>query len=390
MLQQQQIHAIIVAVNRFDRGVKPLLIMEGDKMGLSIKWDITYRCNLKCDHCINGEYLSDSEDEISYEGITNIVDKISQNIKIDYIHFLGGEPLVRKDFVDILLYLDKKGIKFGFNTNGLLFNKGVIEQIGHLKNFDTIILSLEGPNTEINDKIRGKNVFNVLLKRMELIKEYREQHPESSFKLCVNTVLTVLNYKYIADIIALCEQEGADELNLLEFIEEGNGVGKHLSINTQQYFETIKTVADYYTNGSNRVKIVPKFARPLAIKYASQCLGMKFPEIQHACGAGATFLFIDNQGRVSPCDRECHRNSAGYNLNENDFEPMWESERFSKPFAIYNGDKIYQNLSPCNGCEYLCEECFPCYLDINKNVKSEMNQCKLLLNEITKITREGA
>ena len=68
-------HAIIVAVNRFDRGVKPLLIMEGDKMGLSIKWDITYRCNLKCDHCINGEYLSDSEDEISYEGIRNIVDK---------------------------------------------------------------------------------------------------------------------------------------------------------------------------------------------------------------------------------------------------------------------------------------------------------------------------
>ncbi len=351
-------------------------------MGLSIKWDITYKCNLLCDHCINGNYLNNFGDEVSYEEITRIIDEISECIPIDYIHFLGGEPLTRKDFLDILFYLDKKNIRYGFNSNGLLLNKAVLNQIGYLKCFDSVVVSLEGPNAEINDMIRGKNVFNILLDRMKTINKFKEEHPESLFKICVNTVVTSLNYEYISDIIKLCEQENIDELSLLEFIEDGHGIGKKLSLEPQQFLSVVKTVGENYTNNNSRLKIIPKFARPLAKNYARQCLDLDFPDIEHGCGAGATTLFLDNCGFIYPCDRERKFSNNKYKLKGNDFWKMWNSESFCKPFSIYFGDEVYKNISPCNQCEYLCDKCFPCYLGVNTDKESKMQMCSKMKEEM--------
>lgn len=358
-------------------------------MGLSLKWDITYRCNLMCNHCINGNYLSNSGEEVSYGEITKIIDEISACIPIDYIHFLGGEPLTRKDFIDILYYLETKGIKYGFNSNGLLLNKSVFEKIGHLKTFDSIVVSLEGPTPEINDKIRGKNVFNILLDRIRMINSYRKDNRESGFKLCVNTVVTSANCEYISDIVDLCEKENVDELSLLEFIEEGNGKGQNLSLSSEQFFDVIKLVAEKYTYDRRKMRIIPKFARPLAKDYARECLKLEFPDIVHGCGAGATSLFLDNCGFVYPCDRGRNFNVHGYKLKGGDFWKMWNTDSFSKPFSVYFGDTIYKNVVPCNRCEYLCEECFPCYLGVKEDVKSEMQMCRMMKEKIMEIKGES-
>lgn len=357
-------------------------------MGLSLKWDITYKCNLMCDHCINGDYLSNSGDEVSYEEIVKIIDEISECIPIDYIHFLGGEPLTRKDFIDVLYYLESKNIKYGFNSNGLLFNKEVLQRIGHLKCFDSIVISLEGPNAEVNDKIRGKNVFNILIDRMRAVNYYKERNPESTFKLCVNTVVTAMNYEYIPDIIALCEREDVAELSLLEFIEDGNGKGKNLSLKPEQFLNVVRLVAENYTYKKGKMKIIPKFARPLAKNYANACLNLEFPDIAHGCGAGATSLFLDNHGFVYPCDRERKFNDHKYKMEGNDFWKMWNSEDFARPFSIYFGDEIYKNIIPCNQCEYLCESCFPCYLGVREDVESEMQMCRIMKEKIAASTNE--
>lgn len=353
-------------------------------MGLAIKWDITYKCNLMCGHCINGHYLNNLEDEINYEEFTRIIENITLTTPIEYIHFLGGEPLTRKDFIEILYYLEQKNIKFGFNTNGLLLNEDLIEKIGEYRFFDTIILSMEGPNAEINDNIRGNNTYNLLMNRMEIIKKYRREHLQSKFKLCINTVLTNLNCNYIMDIIKLCENQAVDELNLLQYIEEGNGEGKKLAMNAEQFLNVIKNIASYYTFGERKVNIVPKFARPLAKKYAEQCLNMDFPDIEHACGAGADTLFIDNKGIIYPCDRSRKYKIAGENLVKEDFMEIWKSDKFSEPFSMYSGDKIFADVIPCNQCEYLHEQCNPCYMNIQNDDVKEASGCRILLEEIKK------
>lgn len=346
-------------------------------MGLVIKWDITYKCNLMCDHCINGNYLNQNEDELTLSEVKAIIDKIHSHIPIEHIQFLGGEPLTRTDFIDILSYLNSKGIRFGFNTNGLLITSKQINQLGTFSNFDSVILSVEGPNAEVNDAIRGKSVFNILINRIRLLNNYKKQNPDSNFKIFVNTVLTSKNYEYVADMIELCKKENINELNLLEFIEGGNGVGKSLSLNNEQFLQVIKTVAQKYSDGLGNLVVVPKFARPMAKKYVKECLNLEFPTISHTCGAGSSFLYLDNRGTMYPCDRERECGCNGTKILDEVFWNIWDSEDYTKPFTRYYGSNTYKNLFPCNECEYLGEECFPCHLLVDETKDSQMGQCVL-------------
>lgn len=38
-------------------------------MGVTIKWDITYKCNLNCNHCINGKYHNKDYKKIKFKFI---------------------------------------------------------------------------------------------------------------------------------------------------------------------------------------------------------------------------------------------------------------------------------------------------------------------------------
>ena len=349
------------------------------KMSINLKWDITYKCNLMCGHCINGNYLNQNENELSFDEVKKIVDLIHEKVGVERIQFLGGEPLTRKDFIDILEYLDAKGIAFGFNTNGLLINSASIERLGRLQNFDSVTLSLEGPTEEINDAIRGKRVYNILLDRMKQLIQYKQKNPSANFHVSVNMVVTSQNYNYIAEMIELCRKENISELNLLEFIEEGNGVGKHLSLSREQLLDAIKTVAEQYTkHRGEQLKIIPKFVRPMAIDYARHCLNLNFPEIIHGCGAGSTLAFLDNCGRIYSCDR--YRNYKGVETGkwvlQEDFWDIFDSKEFTEPFSIYYGDEMYKEMTPCNNCKYLYESCMPCYL-CKKEPEKEMKLCKL-------------
>lgn len=343
-------------------------------MGIVIKWDITYKCNLFCEHCINGNFLEKNPNEVTFKEAVRIIDNISSYIDIDRIHFLGGEPLTRKDFIDILEYLDSKQIKFGFNTNGLLFAGKNMERICSLANLDSVILSIEGPNAEVNDNIRGKNVFNILIDRLNKVRQYRKS---SDFNVIVNMVVMKTNYIYIKDMVKLCDDFGVDEINFLEFIEDGNGTGSGLSLSDDEFIDCINSIARL-DNEDYNVKMIPKFTRPLAIDYARECLGLDFPLAVHACGAGTNSIFIDNNGIVYNCDRDRNLNGNGYDLTKDSFDKIWDETYFTKPFTVYQGSELYNNVEPCNGCKYLYKECFPCYLKIQKDQLQTIKRCKLL------------
>lgn len=83
-----------------------------------IRWDITGSCNLKCKHCQASKYYNSnlSKKDLSTEQVFSIIDKISQ-IGVDNVALLGGEPLMRKDIIEILKYFKSKNIKTSLNTN---------------------------------------------------------------------------------------------------------------------------------------------------------------------------------------------------------------------------------------------------------------------------------
>ena len=65
---------------------------------------ITRKCNLDCDYCFQKD---NTKSDLSNMEIKRIIDKLySHGTRI--LSFLGGEPTIRKDFVDLVKYANKK------------------------------------------------------------------------------------------------------------------------------------------------------------------------------------------------------------------------------------------------------------------------------------------
>lgn len=338
-------------------------------MGLSIKWDITYACNLYCKHCINGDYLNRRDNSISFGDFKKIIDNISATSKIDYIHFLGGEPTVRKDFIEICTYLDYKKIKFGFNTNTLKLNTNYIRKLMNLNYLDNIVISLEGPNEQINDIIRGKSVFKIIDRTLDNMKELGFDFK----KVTINTVISKLNYRYLSALIEYCISKNIEQLDLLELIEAGNAAGSGLSLNYAQKLDALISIIPYL---DQKIKIVPKFVMPMTVNYINNKYSANIEYPEHGCNAGISFIYINNLGNVYSCDRIRNYGLENKNINliDTNFKDVWTNAEFSNVFKLIES-KHYENISPCKECEYFRGICYPCPIDM-KNIY-KIKECEL-------------
>ena len=335
-------------------------------MSISIKWDITYKCNLFCDHCINGNSLSNTNTEPSLEETKQIINHLSEK-NIDYIHLLGGEPTMQQNFIEILNYFNEKNIPFGFNTNGLLLgHNNMIHDIAHLKCFRNIVFSIEAPIAEINDSIRGKAVFEKTISNVEKMVRYKKENDLQHFHITINMVLCQTNKDYLIPMIKYCVALGVDELCLLQLIAQGNAQDKNISLTFDDELKLVKEIADIYSSVKDVIRIVPRFVRPMAIDYANKVLGKEFPSIEHGCGAGTKFAYITNQGMLYPCDRyqqaviEKCDNPKALSLIDNSFDEIWKLDGFGDIFSCISHEDFCQEVVPCNNCAYLKETCYPC------------------------------
>ncbi len=91
-----------------------------------LRISVTDRCNLRCHYCMpeNDPCLLRHEDILSYEEIQQVV-AVAVPLGINKVRLTGGEPLVRKDIVDLVsMITGVPGLKdLAMTTNGMLLEK---------------------------------------------------------------------------------------------------------------------------------------------------------------------------------------------------------------------------------------------------------------------------
>ena len=92
-----------------------------------IRLSISDVCNFKCGYCLPDGYRIDKSDNrkfISKEEISRLAKALSE-LGVSKIRLTGGEPTIRKDFIDIIKDIKKNsGIKKTvITTNGYKLNK---------------------------------------------------------------------------------------------------------------------------------------------------------------------------------------------------------------------------------------------------------------------------
>ncbi len=128
-----------------------LLQFSKDKKPVVV-WNVGQRCNLKCVHCYSQSKDIEYSGELNTKEAKAMLDGLAE-YGAPVILFSGGEPLMRKDLMELITYAKDKGLRAVISTNGTLITE---EKAEELKQFGLsyVGISLDGLR-ETNDKFRG-------------------------------------------------------------------------------------------------------------------------------------------------------------------------------------------------------------------------------------------
>jgi len=92
------------------------------------QFELTFGCGLHCRHCYTDCYNNSfhKKKELKSKEVKLLLDKI-YDAGVVWVCFTGGDPLVRRDFLEIYSYAKKKGFLITVFTNGLLFTNRILD-----------------------------------------------------------------------------------------------------------------------------------------------------------------------------------------------------------------------------------------------------------------------
>ncbi|MDR7211114.1 GTP 3',8-cyclase MoaA [Flavobacterium piscis] len=156
------------------------------------------KCNLRCTYCMpaDGIALSPKASLMTAEEIFAIAQTFVQN-GVDKIRLTGGEPLLRKDFPEIISQLSTLEVSLSITTNGILIDR----HIDVLKKFEVkkINLSLDTLVSSKFHSVTLRNQFEKVIDNLHLLLN-------NDFQVKVNVVLMKgFNENEIIDFIQLTQ-----------------------------------------------------------------------------------------------------------------------------------------------------------------------------------------
>ena len=130
--------------DRFERGLAA---------PICLTWELTYACNLACTHCFSASGRRDPR-ELTTTEAKSLIDEIAA-MRIFYVNIGGGEPMIRRDFFELIEYTIERRVGVKFSTNGTRIDDARREAARRASTTSTSRSRSTGPTHETSDRIRG-------------------------------------------------------------------------------------------------------------------------------------------------------------------------------------------------------------------------------------------
>ncbi|MCI2229292.1 GTP 3',8-cyclase MoaA [Polaribacter sp. MSW13] len=185
-----------------------------------VRLAVTDRCNLRCQYCMpaHGIDIVPRQELLTFKEMYRLI-RVLTELGVNKVRLTGGEPFVRKDFVEFLKMLSYNDLLDAINitTNGALISQH-ISKIEALEKVKNINLSIDSLDREKFAKITRRDVFPEVYKTFELLEK-------SSLNLKLNVVVqSGINTDEIVNFVRLTKDKNV----AVRFIEEMpfNGTGQ--------------------------------------------------------------------------------------------------------------------------------------------------------------------
>ncbi len=277
---------------------------------ICLTWEITYACNLQCVHCLSSSGTRDPR-ELSTDQAKAVLDEL-RDLQVFYINIGGGEPMIRKDFFEILEHAEANDIGVKFSTNGTYITADNARRLAAMNYLD-IQISLDGVDAITNDAVRGKGSYATAIAAMNHLREANF----GQFKISV--VVTRHNVDQLDAFKALADSYGA-QLRITRLRPSGRGADTWDELHPTQQQQ--RQIYDWLMKHGENVLTGDSF-------FHLNAFGESLPGL-NLCGAGRVVCLIDPIGDVYACPFVIHDQfKAGSLLNDGGFTKVWkESDLF--------------------------------------------------------------
>jgi radical SAM protein with 4Fe4S-binding SPASM domain len=136
--------------------------VEGFARPYVVSWNLTYRCNLACEHCyldaggaplVGTENFADRS-ELGTDECFRVIDEIAAFAPECLTILTGGEPLLRRDILEIVRRASERGLWVVVGTNGVSITENVAVRLAEA-GARGVSLSLDALDPDRHDRFRN-------------------------------------------------------------------------------------------------------------------------------------------------------------------------------------------------------------------------------------------
>lgn len=302
---------------------------------LRVDMALTFRCQNDCIHCYaNGPHETI---ELTTQDWKRVIDKLS-DIGVFILTFTGGEPTLRDDLPELLLYAQNKGLVTGLISNGRRLKDKSYVDILEKSGLDFVQITLESHKPDVHDKMTQK---------------------KGSWKETIDGLKNAVQSQiYVSTNTTLSKYNAEDFLNTIDFLK-GLGVDA-FGCNSLIYSGKAPEIGKEFALSTEELKVLlPK------IRDKAQLLGLKFlwytptqycqlDPIQldlgiKSCTAALINACIGPNGDVYPC--QSYFESLG-NILKDPWEKIWHhplAEKLRRKDTAEEKCKECSQLQVCGG-----------------------------------------
>ena len=297
-----------------------------------IRMDIalTFRCQNNCIHCYAGG--PHETRELSTEQWKEIIDKLKR-IGVFILTFTGGEPTLREDLPQLLLYAQNNGMVTGLITNGRALKDMTYVENLEKAGLDFVQITLESYKPETHDLITAtEGSWNETVAGIK-------NALQSQIYVTTNTTLNKHNANDILQTIDFLKQLGITTFGCNSLIYSGKAsiISKKFALPMEALIELLPKIRD--RTNQHRMKFLwytpTQYCQLNPVKLG---LGVK------SCSAAMVNMCIGPDGEVYPC--QSYFESLG-NILKDSWQKIW-----NHPLAVKIRKREYVE-SKCKGCPEL-------------------------------------
>lgn len=335
---------------------------------MTLELNPTNRCNLKCLSCWLREFKAETE-ELSDERLLNIIEEAFE-LGIKEVRIPGsGEPLMRKNLMNVMKKIKEHGMNGLLITNGALFTKQSIRELVEIE-WDCVTFSIDSADKKTHDHLRGvKGSFHKVIEALKEFKRIKNELKKEKPMIRFNTVLSNKNYNALSKIFELGHKYGCKDIQIQPMTIWG-GEGKKLKLNDQQIEES-KQELQKAQKKSKEYIINSNIPNLLNLEYVKNANHMdkiikEVPKssdnsfLSLPCFEPWYNMIILPNGVVSPCS--ISGNKINENVQKKSLQEVWHGKGFNA---------VRESLSKKRLFEY-CKQCCTVIHIENQKIRQEL------------------